>query len=159
MEHIITLTKGTGTGDTRIAAFDAALFNAGIANYNLIRLSSVIPPGSKIEIGKAEVKADEFGHKLYVVYASQIEDEIGKDAWAGIGWVLAGDGTNKGLFTENEGHSEQEVSNLINETLSCMIKYRPETYGEIQQVTEGITCTEKTVCALVAAVYRSEGWD
>lgn len=158
MERIITLTKGTGSGDTKIAAFDAALFDAGIANYNLIRLSSIIPPGSKIEIGKAELKSDEFGHKLYLVYASQIENEIGKDAWAGVGWVLADDGSGKGLFTEHEAHSEQEVENLISETLASMVQYRPESYGPVQQVTAGITCTQKPVCALVAAVYRSEGW-
>lgn len=158
MPRTITLTKGTGSGDTKMAAFDAALFDAGIANYNLIRLSSIIPPDSAIEIGKAEIKADEFGHRLYVVYASQIENEIGKDAWAGIGWVLAEGGNGKGLFTEHEGHSEQEVENLIHETLSCMVRYRGEPYGDIKTVTAGITCTEKPVCALVAAVYRSEGW-
>lgn len=159
MERVIQLTKGTGSGDTKIAAFDAALFEAGIANYNLIRLSSIIPPGSRIEIGKAEIKPDEFGHRLYVVYACEIQNEIGKDAWAGIGWTLAKDGAGKGLFTEHEGHSEQEVTNLINETLSCMTRYRPESYGEIKTEIAGITCTKKPVCALVAAVYRAEGWD
>lgn len=155
----IRITKGTGTGDTKIAAFDAALFDAGIANYNLIRLSSIIPPGSKIEIGKAEVQSNEFGHRLYLVYACQIENEIGKDAWAGIGWTIAQDGTDKGLFTEHEGHSEQEVSNLIHETLTCMMQYRPEEYGEIQSEVVGVTCTGKPVCALVAAIYRAESWD
>lgn len=158
MEHTITLTKGTGTGETKIAAFDAALFDAGIANYNLIRLSSVIPPNSKIKITKAEIKPDEFGHKLYVVYASQIENEIGKDAWAGIGWVLAEAEDGRGLFTEHEGHSQHEVENLITETLTSMVKYRPETYSAVEYVTTGITCTEKPVCALVAAVYKAEGW-
>lgn len=159
MERIITLTKGTGTGDTKIAAFDAALFEAGIANYNLIRLSSIIPPGSKIEIGKYETPPDEFGHKLYIVYACEIQNEVGKEAWAGVGWTIAQDGSSKGLFTEHEGHSEQEVTNLVTETLTSMVTYRPEQYGEIQYEVTGITCTGKPVCALVAAVYRSESWD
>jgi arginine decarboxylase len=158
MERTITIAKGTGTGETKIAAFDAALFEAGIANYNLIRLSSIIPPGSKIEIGKYETPPDEFGHKLYIVYASEIQNEIGKDAWAGVGWVMAKDGSEKGLFTEHEGHSEQEVKNLISETLTNMVSYRPEEYGPIQQEITGITCTGKPVCALVAAVYSSESW-
>jgi len=159
MERIITITKGTGTGDTKIAAFDAALFEAGIANYNLIRLSSIIPPGSSIEISKYVTPPDEFGHKLYIVYASEVQNELGKEAWAGIGWTIAKDGSKKGLFTEHEGHSEQEVNNLIAETLTCMTQYRPEEYGEIHQEITGITCTGKPVCALVAAVYSSEGWD
>lgn len=159
MERIITLTKGTGTGDTKIAAFDAALFEAGIANYNLIRLSSIIPPGSRVEIGKYVTPPDEFGHRLYIVYASEIQVEAGKEAWAGMGWCLAANGTGEGLFTEHEGHSEQEVTNLIKETLSNMVSYRPEEYGPVSHQTIGASCTGKPVCALVAAVYRSEGWE
>jgi hypothetical protein len=36
---IIRVTSGTGTGPTELAAFDAALLDAGVANYNLIPLS------------------------------------------------------------------------------------------------------------------------
>jgi arginine decarboxylase len=157
-KRLIALTKGVGTGDTKIAAFDAALFDAGIANYNLIRLSSIIPPGSAIERVRPEQKPEEFGNKLYVVYASQIENEAGKQAWAGVGWVLAGDGSGKGLFTEHEGHSEEEVQSLIDETLASMVSYRPEPYTEVQKEIVGIPCTGKPVCALVAAVYASEPW-
>ena len=42
----IIVTSGTGEGPTSLAAFDAALLDAGVANYNLICLSSIIPPGS-----------------------------------------------------------------------------------------------------------------
>jgi len=159
MQRTIKISNGLGTGETKIAAFDAALFEAGIANYNLIRLSSIIPPGSNIELGKYETPPDEFGHKLYIVYASEIQVEVGKEAWAGIGWTLAQDGTGKGLFTEHEGHSELEVRNLIQETLAAMTAYRPEAYGEIQSEVIGTSCEGKPVCALVAAVYQSEGWE
>ena len=92
------------------------------------------------------------------MYASEIQVEAGKEAWAGVGWTLAQDGTGKGLFTEHEGHSEQEVTNLITETLSSMTSYRPEEYGPVERAVAGIVCTGKPVCALVAAVYKSEGW-
>ena len=36
----ISITSGLGQGPTTLAAFDAALRDAGIANFNLIRLSS-----------------------------------------------------------------------------------------------------------------------
>ncbi|KND49211.1 MAG: Pyruvoyl-dependent arginine decarboxylase [Parcubacteria bacterium C7867-008] len=159
MKKNIKISTGTGTGTTRMAAFDAALFDAGVANYNLIRLSSIIPTGFTVETGKAELEEGEFGHKLYVVYASQIEDEVGKDAWAGIGWTKMEDGSGRGLFTEHEGHSEHEVTALITNTLTDMKKYRSEKYGDVGHVTTGISCTDKPVCALVIAVYESEGWD
>ena len=40
----IYVSSGIGYGQTKLAAFDAALNEAGIANFNLIKLSSVIPP-------------------------------------------------------------------------------------------------------------------
>jgi len=110
MKKTIPITKGTGGGDTKMAAFDAALYAAGIANYNLIRLSSIIPPGFEPIPQKMDWNDKEHGNKLYVVYASKIENEMGKEAWAGIGWVTTTDGTKRGLFTEHEGNSELEVS-------------------------------------------------
>ena len=42
------LAKAIGRGSTELAAFDAALVGAGVANFNLIRLSSVIPPDGEV---------------------------------------------------------------------------------------------------------------
>lgn len=44
----IVVTSGTGEAPSELAAFDAALHQAGVANFNLIRLSSLIPPGSQV---------------------------------------------------------------------------------------------------------------
>jgi arginine decarboxylase len=44
----IQLVSGAGSARTQLAAFDAALVDAGISNYNLITLSSVIPAGAEI---------------------------------------------------------------------------------------------------------------
>jgi arginine decarboxylase len=44
----IILTSGIGTGSTKLNAFDNALLNAGIGNFNLIQASSIIPPKAEI---------------------------------------------------------------------------------------------------------------
>lgn len=154
----IPVTVGTGTGDTALAAFDAALYSAGIANYNLITLSSVIPEGFIPEVKEVNLNDQEYGNRLYVVMASHSELEMGKEAWAGLGWVVTEKEPVKGLFVEHHGASEQEVINLINESLSNMVKYRPDKFGLIQYKTVGLKCSGHPVCALVAAVYKSEGW-
>ncbi len=159
MHGKIILTKGTGAGATQIAAFDKALFDAGIANYNLIRLSSIIPPHRDIVREKYITPASDFGHKLYLVYASEIRHASQGEAWAGIGWVIAKDGTGKGLFTEHEGSSEQEVRELIRNTLTSMTEYREEEYSEIHYELVGTAPEDQLYsCAFVAAVYESEGW-
>lgn len=165
MHKVIKVTKGTGLGETRLAAFDHALQVAGISNYNLIPLSSVIPTGYTIELEKPEKKDDEFGHKLYVVLAEAREDEIGKEAWAGIGWMMRKDkdgneGKNGGLFVEHHDRKEEVVQNLIVNSLESMrAKRTDEEYGEIHYEIAGLECVLEPVCALVAAVYKSEGWE
>ena len=44
----IRVSAGSGKGRTKMAAFDSALRNAGVADHNLVRLSSVIPAGSVV---------------------------------------------------------------------------------------------------------------
>lgn len=44
----ITLVAGAGEGRTELNAFDRALMDAGIANLNFIRVTSIVPPGARI---------------------------------------------------------------------------------------------------------------
>jgi len=154
----IFITSGKGQGLTELSAFDNALFDAGIANYNLIRLSSVVPTGCKIFESKVEKNDIEIGYRLYVVLASMCTSEIGKEIWAGVGWVQKADGS--GVFIEHEGYSEQEVANLIKKSLESMKSYRKsEEFGEIKYKIESAKCIDKPVSVIVAAVFKSKGWD
>lgn len=156
-EKTISITFGTGEGQTKLSAFDAALWDAGIANFNLIKLSSIIPPRAKVKAQHLKNNGKNgFGDKLYVVLAEKREGERGREAWAGIGWVQSKDG--RGLFVEHEGSQQGEVMRLIKETLSDMTRYRKEKFGEIHYNVIGVRCQNKPVCAVVAAVYKSEGW-
>ncbi|MDD5638709.1 MAG: pyruvoyl-dependent arginine decarboxylase [Candidatus Pacebacteria bacterium] len=44
----IILTSGIGIGSSKLTAFDNALLNIGIGNFNLLSVSSIIPPKAKI---------------------------------------------------------------------------------------------------------------
>src|SRR5581483_6375695 len=102
----IRLTDGIGTGPTELSAFDQALVKAGIANYNIIYLSSVLPADSKITLShKPEKLEGEWGDRLYVVMAQKRTSQRNQEAWAGIGW-MQDQGTGRGLLVEHEGHSE-----------------------------------------------------
>lgn len=153
----IFVTTGTGEGPNPLAAFDRALFEAGIANFNLLVLSSVIPPGAKIREKQLHLNDEDWGARLYVVLAQHRESEIGRQAWAGIGWVQD-ESTSKGLFVEHEGSGRQEVETLITESLDAMVAYRSSSFGPPQMVVAGTECREDPVCALVAAAYRVDRW-
>lgn len=155
----IRVTWGTGEGDTRIAAFDRALWDAGIANYNLIRLSSVIPEGSDVVVEKPDMNSREHGHRLYVVLSECYASESGKNAVAGLGWASANHVKGKGIFVERGARSVEEVTEYIEKTINSMTSYRPEEHGNIKMKTAEKECRGKIACAVVIAVYKSEGWE
>lgn len=41
------VTSGVGVDKYEIASFDKSLYMAGLGDYNLVRVSSIIPPGAK----------------------------------------------------------------------------------------------------------------
>ena len=154
----IIITTGTAEGPTAVAAFDAALRRAGVENYNLIPLSSIIPPDSTIERATFVTPFDEYGHRLYVVMARSDADVIGTEAWAGVGWTQEPE-TGRGLFVELHESSRHAVEEAIETTLVSMMASRRRVYMPIQSEVTGIVCCGKPVCAVVIAVYQSEGWN
>jgi arginine decarboxylase len=154
----ISVTTGTGEGPTPLAAFDAALLDAGVANYNLIPLSSVIPEASVVRRAEYASPLTEYGRRLYVVMARHDTDEAGSTAWAGLGWTQEA-ATGRGLFVELDGDDRHQVERDIEATLSSMTANRPLCYGAVESEIVGIECRGRPVCALAMAVYRSEAWD
>lgn len=154
----IYVSSGIGCGTTTLSAFDDALVKCGVNNFNLLRLSSVIPPRAEIVEETPQFEDSEWGDRLYTVYAEMRVDTPGQEAWAGVGWVQFGD-DNRGLFVEHEGHSEQNVRSDIEKSLKGLLKNRNNTDNpEIKMCVIGAKCEDLPVCALVVAVYQNEGW-
>ena len=159
----IHITSGIGTGPTTLAAFDSALNHAGIANYNLLRLSSVIPPNTEIVLHEKqpiskELMPGEWGDRLYVVMAEHRAERPNEEAWAGIGWVQDPE-TKKGLFVEHEGTSETTVRRDITQSLEALMATRNVDFGPIQMVVDGRVCKHTPICAMVVAVYQASDWE
>ncbi len=158
----IHIASGIGSASTKLAAFDAALNHAGIANYNLVRLSSVIPPNSEIVLHDTKPipphhLPGDWGDRLYVVMAEKRVDTPNAEAWAGIGWVQDKE-TGKGLFVEHEGESEKSVRRDIQQSLEALMATRNVDFGPIQMDVVGKICVHTPVCALVIAVYQASNW-
>ena len=156
----LTIASACGTAATELAAFDDALLRIGAANYNLVRLSSVIPPASTIteHDGPVPWPGGEWGDRLYVVYAEQRASTPGEAAWAGVGWVRD-DITGRGLFVEHEGHSEAAIRDAITASLTQLQAGRGVRLGPIHMKVTGTVCTDRPVCALVLCAYTTEPWN
>lgn len=103
----INIVWGEGEGNTKVSAFDRALAMAGIHNYNLIYLSSIIPPNSVIiESSRIEnIAGAEVGDMLRVVISSNTSTKRGSWISAGLGWAQAEEG---GFFIELSADSRAE---------------------------------------------------
>lgn len=162
---IITIAAGKGHAKTLLSAFDSALKDAGVHNYNLLTLSSIIPPDTKMVVRKYETPVQEYGHRLYVVKAEIRSRESGKYIGAALGWYQFPDG--RGLFVEHEetGETKKAVdSNLaenVRKSLMDLCKHRSIHFDEklMHMKSSLVKVKDSPACALVLAVYKSQGWD
>ncbi len=156
---VIRVSGGTGEGQTPLSAFDHALYSAGVANFNLIRLSSVIPPGSVVRsVAPADQLAGGFGDALYCVYATGWASEPGTEVWAGVGWSRGSDGAGHGLFVEHTGATEADVRHQLKSTLADMGARRGGGFRYGGEVLASARCQGLPACAVVVATYRSVDW-
>ena len=153
----IRLCSGSGEGPTPLAAFDAALMDAGMADHNLLCLSSVIPPNAAIVRERYRMHPSDHGRRLYVVLSEMRQSEVGAQAHAGIGWIQDED-SGRGLFVELHHEERGALEHDLRATLEAMRSYRATEYGPVHTVIESRLCTGRPVCALVAAVYACEPW-
>ncbi len=156
----IFLTKGSGEGVTKDAAYCAALNKAGLINLNLIHLTSVLPHNCKIINKKPKFSYQDYGKKLYVIISEIRSSKVGKTICAGLGLLEEEKGTGYGLVVQMQGSNERRVRKEIRDSLNEIVKYSKRKYKKkINLVIEKITCKNKPVCALVALVFDEiEDW-
>ena len=156
---LIRVSTGSGLGPTRLAAFDSALFAAGVAGYNLIRLSSVIPPYADVrEVPGSDQVQGAPGDVAYCVYAAAYASNPGEQAWAGLGWAVDSDQNGSGVFVEHTACSESVVRRDLHATIDAMSQNRGHQYRMAGQTVSSAVCLGHPVCAVVVATYGTAGW-
>ncbi|MFC6837782.1 pyruvoyl-dependent arginine decarboxylase [Halomarina ordinaria] len=112
---LIRVVSGTASAPTPMASYDAALAAAGVHNYNLVTVSSVIPANARVERVGVAPDLGPPGERLTVV-EGRATVETGR-AVAGLAWARAPDGP--GLFYEASGSDEAAVESRLDEGLEA----------------------------------------
>jgi arginine decarboxylase len=99
----IFFTKGVGKHPKNLESFEAALRAAGIAPFNLVRVSSIYPPHCKIIPRTAGLKKLSPGSIVHCVMAEARTNEPNRLAVAGIGLALPADKSLYGYISEHHG--------------------------------------------------------
>jgi arginine decarboxylase len=156
---LIRVSTGSGAAPTRVAAFDAALFAAGVADYNILRLSSVVPPYAVVrQVAGVEQIKGATGDVAYCVYAAAYASTPGEQAWAGLAWATDPDESGGGVFVEHTACSESVVRRDLTATIDAMCRIRGNRYRLAGQTVSSAVCVDHPVCAVVVASYGTAGW-
>ena len=148
---MIRIVWGTGHAATAKASFDTALAEAGLHQYNLRTLSSVIPAGPGLELTGTAPDLGPTGNALDVVMARQTSPP-GARAAAGLAWARDDDGT--GVFYEVEDTDPETVRELLRAGIErgCYIRDIDYTGVETRVITAD-SAPDQYTTAVVVAVY------
>ncbi|UCG31424.1 MAG: arginine decarboxylase, pyruvoyl-dependent [candidate division WOR-3 bacterium] len=105
----IFLTKGVGKHREKLTSFEAALRDAGIAPFNIVRVSSILPPGAKILPRSKGIQSLSPGEIIHAVVAESSANEPHRLLAASIGVAIPSDRSQYGYLSEYHSFGETEV--------------------------------------------------
>jgi len=105
----IFLTKGVGKHREKLTSFEAALRDAGIAPFNIVRVSSILPPGAKILARSKGIQRLSPGEIIYAVVAESSANEPHRLLAASIGVAIPSDRSQYGYLSEYHSFGETEM--------------------------------------------------
>jgi len=95
------LTQGIGRHKEKLTSFEEALREASIAQYNLVRVSSIWPPHCRMVSRKAGVKNLMPGQVLFAIVAEAATNEPSRRATASVGLAIPADASHHGYISEH----------------------------------------------------------
>lgn len=98
------LTAGMGKHRDKLASFESALRVAGIAPYNLVKVSSIFPPNCKLVSRKDGMRYLHPGQVLFVVMSENATNEPNRLISASIGIAKPKDPTQYGYLSEHHDY-------------------------------------------------------
>jgi len=119
----VFFTKGVGRHKERLASFELALRDAGIEKFNLVCVSSILPPNCKIitkEKGLPELNPGEIVH---CVLARNETSENNRLVVASIGCAVPADSSNYGYLSEHHvfGETDEQAGEYAEDLAASML--------------------------------------
>ncbi len=142
----VSLTAGHAEGPDSLTAFDNALMDAGIADLNLIKVSSIVPQGARL------VPLREFpvGSLVPTVYAQAYSNVPGQTIAAAVALGLSPDG--RGVIMESHGvGTREEIEAQVRMRVEAAFSARDIPLHEYYVISAEHT-VEQHGCAVAAAV-------
>jgi len=139
----IFFTCGVGKSKEKLQSFEHALRNAGIAKYNLVRVSSIFPPNCKIINKVKGVEQLNPGQIVFCVMADISTNEPNRLVAASIGLAVPAERKTYGYISEHHayGMTEKKASDYAEDLAATMLastiglEFNPDTaYDERKEI-------------------------
>lgn len=129
------LTKGVGKHKEYLQSLELALRNAGIHHFNIVNVSSIIPPGCKLISREKGLKMIKPGEITFVVLAKDSTNEPHRLIAASIGVAIPSGESNYGYLSEHHsfGQTDEVAGDYAEDLAATMLattmglKFNPET--------------------------------
>ncbi|WP_202319768.1 pyruvoyl-dependent arginine decarboxylase [Archaeoglobus neptunius] len=148
----VFFVSGVGRHEDRLISFELALRDAGIERFNLVPVSSILPPGCEIVDKEEGLKKLFPGEIVFCVMARITSCDEGKEIFASIGAAVPDDRNANGYIAEHSGEWYDGAEGYAKVLAEEMLK----TQGNKAAKTYGITAkgrVEKCTTAVAAAVF------
>lgn len=116
-------TKGVGKHKEKLESFEFALRNAGIEKFNLVKVSSILPPNCKIVSREKGLKELEEGQIVYCVLSQSQSSEPRRLLVASIGCAVPTDRKQYGYLSEHHsfGEADDKAGNYAEDLAASML--------------------------------------
>jgi len=117
------LTRGVGRHREKLASFELALRDAQIAEYNIVRVSSIFPPGCRMLSRNEGVKKLQAGQVLFTVVAESATNEPHRLVASSIGVAIPRDPDHYGYLSEHHsyGQTDQQAGDYAEDLAAQML--------------------------------------
>lgn len=134
------ISSGCGVSLRKLTSFDNALISAQISDYNLVRVSSILPAGcvlsDTIELRKGSI--------VYTAYGSLSSNIVGETIASAIGIAIPQSQTDIGVIMEHSGKgSKKELQEMVKAMAEEAMNMRAIPIKDI--ICSSIECTVKKV--------------
>jgi len=102
----VFLTKGVGVHAEKLVSFEMALRDAQIAEFNLVRVSSIFPPGAKTISPAKGLAMLQPGEIVHTVMSENATNEPFRRATSSVGVALPRDRNRHGYLSEHHSFGQ-----------------------------------------------------
>jgi arginine decarboxylase len=117
------MTKGKGQHKEKLASFEQALRAAGIAPFNLVKISSIFPPHCELISKEEGLKHLHPGQIVFLVMSECATDEAHRMISASVGLAIPNEPSHYGYLSEHHtfGQDEKEAGHYAEDLAADML--------------------------------------